>query len=294
MRPLIWLFNGSGNLILKLLRVDVHDGHSHVHSPQEIELLVTESHEGGLLDDEERQMLRNAFRMRDLTARQVMIHRTRIVAESANSSVVDLLNIALEHGHTRIPLYHETIDDIIGFVHVKDLFRLHVTGNQNLVEILREVVHIPETLPVSDVWEILYKKGQYMAIVFDEYGGTAGVITFEDLIEEIFGELQDEFDDESAVISLDPEGRYYLRGDLLVTDVNEYLNLALPEAADTLGGLVFSELGRPPEIGDEILVGDIKIRVELMDDLSVAEVSLKLPSSENLPQLGEWEVVDHE
>lgn len=293
-RPFIWIFNGSGNLVLRLLGVNIHRGHGRVHSPEEIEILVSESHEGGLLDDEERQMLRNAFRLRDLTARQVMVHRTRIVAAPAGSSVVELLEMALEAGHTRIPLYQENIDTVIGFVHIKDLFRLFVEGNQNLAEILREVVRVPETLPIVDVWDTLRSNSQYMAVVFDEFGGTAGLITYEDLIEEIFGELQDEFDDETALISLDSEGRIHLRGDLLVSDVNEYLRLALPDSADTLGGLVLSLLGGPPEVGDEVAVGETVIRVESMADLGVSEVSVQTAQADVSGQLGEWEVADHE
>jgi CBS domain containing-hemolysin-like protein len=204
------------------------------------------------------------------------------------------MNLALDAGHTRIPLYQDSIDHIIGFVHIKDLFKLFVTVNENLAEILRDVVHVPETLPVVEVWETLNKKKQYMAIVFDEYGGTAGLITFEDLIEEIFGELQDEFDDESALISLDAEGRIYLRGDLLVSDVNEYLRLSLPDTVDTLGGLVQSELGRPPVVGDEVAFGDTIIRVESMLDLGVSEVSIQTITSDVTTQVGEWEVANHD
>jgi CBS domain containing-hemolysin-like protein len=294
LRPLIWLFNGSGNLILRLIGFNTHGAHSRAHSPAEIEILVTESHEGGLLDDEKRQMLRNAFRLRDLTARQVMVHRTRIIAAPVESSVVQLMELALEAGHTRIPLYQDSIDNFIGFVHIKDVFRLHVLGNSNLAEILRDVVYVPETMPVVDVWETLSDRRQYMAVVFDEFGGTAGLITFEDLIEEIFGELQDEFDDESAFISLDAAGRFYLRGDLLVSDVNEYLDLELADVADTLGGLILSELGRPPEVGDEITSGNTVIRVEAMDDLSVLEVSLLPDKTSNISQVSEWEVAEHD
>jgi len=293
-RPLIWFFNGSGNLILRLLGVDIHATQGRVHSPEEIEILVTESHEGGLLDDEERQLLRNAFRLRDLTARQVMVHRTKIEAATVGSSVVELMNQVLAVGHTRIPLYQDSIDNIMGFVHIKDLFRLYIAGTENLAEILREVVHVPETLPVVEVWETLSKKRQYMAIVFDEFGGTAGLITFEDLIEEVFGELQDEFDDESALISLDSEGRMYLRGDLLVSDINEYLRLNLPDSADTLGGLILSELGKPPKVGDELAIGDTIIRVESMIDLGVTEVSLQTVQTETSSHVGDWEVADHD
>jgi putative hemolysin len=140
--------------------------------------------------------------------------------------VRELLEMALEAGHTRIPLYQGDIDDVRGFVHIKDLFRLFIEDNANLAGILREVVHVPETMPALTVWDTLQSRRQYMAIVFDEYGGTAGLITLEDLIEEIFGEVQDEFDDEMAVMTIDPEGsRIHLRGDLLVADVNEYLEL---------------------------------------------------------------------
>ncbi|MDX1688042.1 MAG: hemolysin family protein [Candidatus Promineifilaceae bacterium] len=295
-RPLIWFFNGSGNLILRLFDLEQRDGHSHAHSPAEIEILVTESHEGGLLDAEERQMLRNAFRLRDLTARQVMVHRTRIVAASVDTSVLDLLSLALEVGHTRIPLYQEDIDNVIGFVHIKDLFRLYVEGKANLAEILRDVIHVPETMPALTVWETLQNKRQYMAIVFDEYGGTAGLITLEDLIEEVFGEVQDEFDEETALMTFDREGRrVHLRGDLLVADVNEYLELELPEdEATTLSGLIFQALGRPPEEGEEVTLAGTTIRVEKKEDLAVSEVSLQIGAHESVPQVAEWKVAEDE
>ena len=290
-RPLIWLFNGSGNLVLKLLRVDHAGGHSHVHSPEEIGLLVTESHEGGLLHEQEQQLLRNAFRLRELVARQVMVPRTRLVVAPVQSTVDELIEVSCQAGLSRIPLYQSTIDDLVGFVHIKDLFRLRLNGQQDPQAAIREIIYVPETLPIVEVWLRLNNNRQYIAIVFDEFGGVAGLITFEDLIEEIFGELQDEFDQELPLISSDKAGRIHLRGDLLVTDVNEYLGLELPAGeADTLGGLVFSELGRLPAVGDEIRVGvpRISIRVEAVQDRSVSEVSLELPPG-GVPRVAEWE-----
>jgi CBS domain containing-hemolysin-like protein len=292
--PLIWLFNGSGTLVLRLIGKKPHEG-AQIHSPEEIELLVAESYESGLLDDEERQMLRNAFRLRDLTARQVMVHRTRLVTATKKDSLETVINLAIDAGYTRIPLIGESIDDVVGFVHVKDLFRRHVNGRSDMESAIREVIYVPETMPVLDVWERLNVGGNYLAIVFDEYGGTAGMITFEDLIEEIFGELQDEFDDEMALIARDREGRVYLRGDLLISDVNEYLELNLPnEGADTLSGLLFSQLGRSPNVADEVAFGETQIRVEAMEDLGVSEVSLQLPPTEDVTPFSEWEVVDHD
>lgn len=295
-RPLIWLFNGSGRLVLRLLNIERVEGHSRAHSPAEIELLVTESHEGGLLDAEERQMLRNAFRLRELTARQVMVHRTRIVAAPVDATVRDLMTMSVETGHTRIPLFHGDIDNIMGFVHIKDLFRLYVENNNNLAQILRDVVHVPETMQALNVWETLQNERQYMAVVFDEYGGTAGLITLEDLIEEVFGEVQDEFDDESAVMTFDQVGRrIHLRGDLLISDVNEYLHLELPDQeATTLSGLIFHALGRPPDQGEVVKFGDTAIRVERMEDLGVSEVSLKIDAGEPVPHVEEWEIAEDE
>lgn len=294
-QPLIWLFNGSGRAILYLFGRSSKGDNGQLHSAQEIEMLMTESHEGGLLDDRERQMLRNAFRLRELNARQVMVHRTKIIAAPANSTIKELMELAIEEGYSRIPLYRGTIDDIIGFVHIKDLFRLYVQNSPDVKSIIREVMYIPETMPIVEAWEALNLKRKYIAIIFDEYGGTAGLITIEDLIEEIVGELQDEFDDEMALVSRDKEGRIYLRGDLLVTDVNEYLNLNLPiDAADTLSGLIFSVLGRPPVLQDRVTIGDVMIQVEAMEDLSVAEASIHFPESETANPFGEWEVADHE
>ena len=291
--PFIALFNGSGNLLLRLLGRKIEKG-THAHSPEEIELLVMESHESGFLADRERLMLRNAFRLRDLTARQVMLHRTKLTAAPATCTVQEILNMAIDDGFTRIPVYRESIDNIIGFVHIKDLFRLHVVGQSDIKDIIREVVYVPETLPAVEVWEKLNNRRKYLAIVFDEYGGTEGLITFEDLIEEVFGELQDEFDEEMALFAKDDEGRIYLRGDLLVSDVNEYLELQLPDEADTLSGLIFSALGRAPEEGDVVTIGEIAIQVVSMADLGVSEISLQLPPSEREDPFTEWEMSEHE
>jgi putative hemolysin len=295
LRYFISFFNGSANVLLRLMGREIGDVRHGIHSPEEIEILMTESHEVGFLDEHERQMLRNALRMRELTARQVMLHRTKLVAAEADSTVVELMELALEAGFSRIPLYKESIDNIVGFVHIKDLFRLHVQGKTEVQPIIREVAYVPETLPVGQVWEILNTKRKYLAIVFDEYGGTAGVLTFEDLIEEIFGELQDEFDDEMKLVARgDEEGRiYYLRGDLLVSDVNEYLKLTLPTEADTLSGLAFSTLGRAPEVGDLLTFEGATIQIEKMEDLGVSEVALTLASPQRGP-LTEWEVAEYD
>jgi len=294
LRPFIWFFNGSGIFLLRFIPW-ANKGGSKGHSPEEIEILVTESHESGLLDDRARQMLRNAFRLRDLSARQVMVHRTKMLSSAKDTPIIDLIKLAIDAGYSRIPLYEESSDDIKGFVHVKDLFRLHVQNRTDIGKIMREVMYVPETMPVLDVWEKLNQCRMYVAVVFDEFGGTAGMITFEDLIEEIFGELQDEFDDEMALVSRDKEGRIHLRGDLLVSDVNEHLELQLPEeTADTLSGLILSETGGSPNVGDEVTIGETVIRVESIEDLGVEEISIKLAPSNTVASYSEWEMTDYD
>lgn len=282
-RPFIWLFNGSGNLALRLAGVESHRERAHVHSPEEIELLVSDSHEGGQIDEEEQSMLLNVFRLRDLTARKVMIPRVRIAAAPVESTFTELIALSCKTGFSRIPLYRASIDNIVGFVHIKDLFRLHRQGKEDIKAVKRDVIYIPDSQPIIDVWHTLSSKRQYLAIILDEYGGTAGVITFEDLIEEIFGDLQDEFDDELELISTEKDGRIRLRSDMLIADVNDILNLELPDdEVDTLGGLVFSRLGHVPKVGEEVIIGpqDTKIRVEAMVVLRVTEVSLSIQETD--------------
>ncbi len=281
LRPLIILLNGSGTLILKLMGMSHDGGHAHVHSPEEIEILVSESHRAGLLDAEERKLLHNAFRLGELTASEIMIPRTRMIAANRNQSAHDLLKLAAESAYTRIPLYENKIDHIVGFVHLKDLFRIaqdHSTKNQDLQSILRLVPHVPETMPAAEVWHILNDKQSYMAIVFDEYGGTAGMITQEDLIEELFGELQDEFDQEKALIARKGDGRFVIRGDMQISYLNEQLNTKFShEIANTVGGLVLERLGQMPKVGDDVIIDEINFRVETVIARSIREVSLTIP-----------------
>jgi len=283
LHPLTWLFNGAGQLILRLLRVPPMEGHAHTtHLPGEIELLVAESAKGGLLDAEERVMLRNIFRLSGLTADQVMIPRPRIQAAPVDIPPRELLALIADSSYTRIPIYQVDIDHVVGFVHLKDIFRVCFAEREHeakLDDFLREVLFVPETMPVDELWNLLKSGRHYMAIVFDEYGGTAGLVTQEDLIEEVFGELQDEFDQESPLIARSEAGEVLLRGDVLVADVNEYLLLNLPTGrANTIGGLVTSLLGRPAQGDDEVTIGVHTLRVRQVDDLAVTRVSLPLPA----------------
>lgn len=280
LKPLIVILNGSGTLILKLLGVAADHEHAHVHSPEEIVILVRESHRGGLIDADERQFLQNVFRSSRIQAGEIAIPRNRMVAAPIDRPLNQVLEMAAESAFTRIPIYEKDIDHIAGFVHLRDLFTLQRTEpDASLRRILRPVPFVPESLSLPAVWDRLDQAQSYLAIVFDEYGGTAGLLTREDLIEELFGELQDEFDNERALITPAGEGRVVVRGDMLIANLNDRLESDLPrDTASTVGGLIMEQLGRVPKVGDTVELEHIVLQVEAVAHNSVTSVRITLPT----------------
>ena len=195
--PFIWLLNGFGNWVLKLMHIPHSHKSSLVHSSEELDMLVDASYNGGVLNETEKDMLHNVFKFSDLTAKQVMVPRTDMVCVPIDMSLEELNNVATENQYTRYPVYEGDIDHITGLIHVKDLYKLSLDDTTCPIErIQREILLVPETMTMDNlVLEFKKRKGQ-MAIVVDEFGGTSGLITLEDVIEEIFGDVQDEFDEE--------------------------------------------------------------------------------------------------
>jgi len=287
-RPLVWLFNGSGRLLLRLMGMHGAAEHIHLHAPEEILMLVEESGAGGLLKKEERLLVENTLRLQELTVRQVMIPRTRMLAASVETSTKELLAMLATSPYSRVPLYDDSVDQIIGIVHIKDLLCLELSGHQpNTRGIAREVTFVFENVAAEKVLISLQQAHNSVAIVLDEYGGTAGIVTLEDLIEEIFGELQDEFDIELPALQLQADDRVIVRGDVLLTDLQEWLDLAWTgEEVDTIGGLIFSHAGRVPTEKEEFEIDGVMIRVERMDGKGIVAVSLAL-SPDRIRQLRE-------
>jgi len=278
-QPLIWLFNGSGKLLLKSLRLDTNSRHSTAHTLSEIQLLAADSKEAGILTSGAYLMLRNTLRLRNLTAKHIMTPRNLLITVPDTMSISELLPICTESGFSRIPIYSENIDNIIGFVHIKDLLRMHLQDHEKITSILRDILFINETMPTADIWKTLSAKRQYISIVLDLKNHTTGIITYEDLIEEVFGELQDEFDIGTMNFSADATNRIALHADMLISDVNEYLGIDLPTmSSGTIGNLVQKQVVHSPKIGDEIVVRPsmIKMRVEDMDDTKVTKLSISV------------------
>jgi len=281
LKPLIVLLNGSGALILKLLGIQAGGEHAHVHSPEEIQILVKESYRGGLIGAEERQFLENVFRSLKRQAGEIATPRTRIVAASITQPLHEVLALAADSAYSRLPIHEGDLDHIIGFVHLRDLFLLHQSNpHGDLRTILRPVPFVPATLSSAELWSRLEEAQSYLAIVFDEFGGTAGLITREDLVEELFGELQDEFDEEGELLTATSTGQFIACGELLVAALNDRLEIDLPyDRAHTIGGLVMAELGRIAQVGDEVEVAGVRLRVEAVSHRSVERVSITLPTA---------------
>ena len=295
-RPLIWLFNGSGHLLLRLMGRKPAGEHAHLHSPEEILILVEESGAGGVLDAEERRLLVNTLQLRKLTARKVMIPRTHMLTAPVDKTSDEIFTILATSPYSRLPLHEVSVDSIVGVIHLKDLIRVAYERELGRVgvpepsprQIMHPVIHVPDSAPVEEVMSEMQNNRVNLAIVINEYGGTAGMITFEDLVEEIFGEFQDEFDIENPPLELRPNNRVRVRGDLLIEDLNATLELNLPtEDVDTVGGLVLTTLGHVPHAGDIIVIEELPLRVDRVVGNSPVAISFPV-TPDQVARMREW------
>ncbi|MDO4246236.1 MAG: hemolysin family protein [Deinococcus sp.] len=280
-RPLIALFNGTAFALMRAWKLNVDHSHSHVHSPEELEGLYRESAAGGLIDAAERDMLAGVLNVEERVVREIMTPRTRLVTVAGNRTVRQALMELANTPYSRFPVTGEG-DDVVGIVHLRSLYLVAETHPATLVStVMRQPLIVAEVMSVPDLWRKLREAERHSAMVVNEYGSVAGMVTLEDALEEIFGEMQDEFDHEEEPISVQG-GRVTVRGDVLVETLNSRFGLDYPEdEVDTVSGLVWNELGRLPVIGDEVQVeGQPLLRVEAMEKRAVTRVSLTLPGGE--------------
>lgn len=284
-RPFINLLYVFTNLVLRLIGVEYHGDEHAVHSPEELQLLVTQTARAGLLTGAERELVQRAFAFGDQTAGEVMVPRTEIVALPIESTAQDALRIAQRHRHTRFPVYEDTIDNVVGVLSTKDLLGIAARrGHSPLAEMsLRRLVRPPLVVPqgalVTEVLARMKAARQPMAVVLDEFGGTAGIVTLKDLVARLLGDVGDEYTPATQEVRTLADGTIVADGLALVEDVNTQLGTHFDMSeVDSLGGLVFSRLGRKPQVGDEVdLGGGWTARVERMDGLRVARVRLLPP-----------------
>lgn len=280
-RPLVAVFNGSAFRLMRAWNLETEHSHAHVHSPEELAGLYRASAEGGLIDASERDMLAGVLNVEDRLVGEIMTPRRRLTTIAADESVDAALTRVAATPHTRFPVTGDG-DDIIGIVGLRALFRqARQKPDTPVAEIVQQSLDVAEVATVPTLWQRLRADDQHCAMVVNEFGSVVGMVTLEDAIEEIFGELLDEFDREDEPVTV-AEGRVTARGDVLVQTLFAQFDLRPPEAdVDTVGGLVWHELGRRPRFGDEITIepAGITLRVEAMDQTSVATVSFDLPES---------------
>lgn len=276
-KPAILVLNGAGNALLRLVGNQPASGHEMVHSVEELKMIVSASAEGGVVEGEEEEILRAVFDFGDTLVRQVMVPRTEVVAVAADSTLDELIDLVGEQPYTKLPVYEDRMDHVIGIVHVKDVLRAlqrNPDSNLRARELMREAVFVPEAARVISLLELFRSRHQHIAMVLDEYGGTAGVVTLEDILEEIIGEVSDPFDDEPEIQSL-PDGSSLIDGLMLIEEVNDYFGLGLDDPDyETIAGFVLGRLGRLAKVGDAIVVDGTRLRVEAMDGRRIARVSL--------------------
>jgi CBS domain containing-hemolysin-like protein len=251
-----------------------------VHSEEELKMLVTASQEAGVLEEQEEQMLHRVFGFADLTAGQVMVPRTEVIAVGAAMTREAVIDHIARGGYSRVPVYRENLDDIVGILHVPDLLKtLERGGPFNAVALAREALTVPETLRADEVLAEMRRRGVREALVIDEYGGTAGLVTFESLMERIVGDLGSTVTGSPRVNVL-ADGSAEIDGLVLVTEVNQQFDLHVDQDTyTTVGGFVLGRLGRRPQIGDEVEVEGRRLRVEALDGIRIARVWLSTPGN---------------
>jgi len=272
----IRVLNGSGLLVLKLLRAP-STGHGHVHSPEEIDLLMVQSRDGGLLEPDEQRRLRRALRLSRQRAHQLMIPRTEMVAINAELPIETIVQTAIGSPYTRLPVYVESRDNIIGIIHTKDL-ALRLLENREggpLQEILRPVVTVPDTVTADRLITTMREQGAKQAIVVDEFGGVAGLVTVEDVLAEVLGDFSDEF----KRVYVEPErladGRVRLPGQMRIDDAEPWLGVLWDAEADTVGGHVTAMLGRLPEPGEQLTIDGVEVEVERIVRHAVSSILVR-------------------
>jgi putative hemolysin len=283
-RPFILLMNGVGNLFVRALGLHAISEHASVHTVKELEMLVAQSRKAGILDNEEEVLLRRVFDFGEKTAQHVMVPRTEIVGVPRDIRLAQLREKVAEEHYTRLPVYEGTLANILGMVHIKDVFtqlgKSGASGPFTVQSILRPVLTVPKTTSITKLMALMQSQQAHLTVVIDEYGETAGIVTLEDILEELVGEVQDEFDTAEEgvrpVVEMRAEGSYSVDGLMSIDAFAEQFGGSFHSASyKTVAGYVFSELGHIPKVGDSVSLRGYRLTVEAMDHLRIARLRVE-------------------
>lgn len=285
MSPIIAVVSFASDLVARLAGARVRFS-SPILTEEEFKMLVDAGEEEGVIEEEEKEMIHSIFEFTDTIARQVMVPRIDMKCIEVTASLDELLEVIMKHGHSRIPVYEETVDRILGVVHAKDLLPVLKEDlcSFDIRQVMRPAYFIPETKKVDELLAEFKRSKIQMAIVRDEYGGTAGLVTLEDLLEEIVGDIMDEYDVEELMIDVIDENTAIANARMNIDDLNEQMNLHMPESEDyeTIGGFVFGLFGRQPNEGESIQYEDMVFTVEKTEGGRLHKIRVAhIPSEEH-------------
>lgn len=274
--PVIWLLNGLANSILRLWGIPPANEADLVHTEEELRMLVDASQRHGFLDLMEGTLLDNVFEFSDRVAGEVMIPRQDMICLYIQDSIDEALSVVKKYGHTRYPLCDDEKDNIIGMIHVRDLIGIKENpAIPEIAQLKREILIVPEGVPISHLIQKMRQQRTHMAVVADEFGGTAGLVTIEDLLEELVGEIYDEFDREQFNVNKINETDYEVNGRVLLDDISEILNIKIDEEGiTTIGGYIFTHLGRKPRKGDVVEFDGYKFQVSEVVGSRILKVNI--------------------
>jgi CBS domain containing-hemolysin-like protein len=276
-RPVVWIVNASTNFFLRPWGIRLGE-EAEVHSEEELRIMISSSTASGILDPGERDYLNNVFDFGDTVAREIMVPRPDIEALPYDAPLDELAEKAAFGRFTRYPVYEDDPNRVLGAVHVKDLFRAAKENPEDfdIKPLIRDCLVVPENKPIEQLLRDFQERKLQMAIVIDEWGSVEGLITIEDVLEEIVGEIQDEFDEDEAAIEELGDGLFAIDGRIPITDVNDRFHLDLPnEDFDTIGGYILGSLGRPPDVGDTVEAEGVTLNVKSVDGPRVSMLTLR-------------------
>ena len=276
-RPFIWLMNTLSNIFLNMIGI-MPVGEHEIHSVDELRLLVEQSKKGGQIQEENYEIIKNAFDFTDHNAKQIMIPRQFVLALDIEMTPRDMIEIILENGYSRIPIYKGSIDNIIGFVYAKDILKEQYKNPEFKIEdLLHPPFYVFETRKISEILKEFQKRHMHLAVVMDEFGGTQGIITLEDILEELVGEIQDEDDDEKPIVEKKDDETYIVQATQLLININEHLPhpFEISENYNTLSGLLLYYFNRIPKVNEQILVDNYEITVLKIQQRTIGRVLLR-------------------
>jgi CBS domain containing-hemolysin-like protein len=287
-RPFIWALNGFANFILKVIGVPMAQGHD-THTEDEIRLLLEESKKSGNINTTEHELLENVFKFDDRLTEQIMTPRTKVVGIRVDATIQQAFELIMNEDYSRLPVYEESLDNIVGILHTKDVLKNLKNPEATVASLMRKPYRVSERKSINTLLREMQKERIQMAIVLDDYGGTAGIVTMEDILEEIVGDIQDEYDNETPIVQQKSETEFIVKALANIDEVNKFLPEPLPESEDydTVAGFVNELFGKIPDVNAEVTHEIYTFKILQKDNNTIESVLLKLsvPQREEKPAI---------